>query len=165
VTGVRRPLVTPLDVVDVFVYVVVLGLTVQLLPQVLSESFALTLLTAILLKVVLEVVLAVKKRVVARIRTAGSTAARIAAIATLLLILPGSKLLVLWAVDVVFGDAVSLGGFFAVTGLIVVLMLARGGVRRVLAPDDPERAGVAPVRPRRPVEWILGTRATFNTVL
>jgi len=126
-----------LDVVDVFVYVVVLGLTVQLLPGVLSESFALTLLTALLLKVILELVLAAKSRVIARIRSAGSTAARVVAVATLLLILPGSKLFVLWAVDVAFGDAVRLGGFFSVTGLIVVLMLARGGVRRILAPEPP----------------------------
>jgi hypothetical protein len=38
----------------------------------------------------------------------------------------------------VFGDAVQLGGFFAVTGLIVVLMLARAGTRRLLARSDPE---------------------------
>ena len=43
-------------VVDVFVYVVVLNLFVEYLPQVLSETFTLSLLTAVLLKVVLEVV-------------------------------------------------------------------------------------------------------------
>jgi len=53
---------TPVDpriaaaVVDVFVYVVVLNLFVEYLPQVLSETFTLSLLTAVLLKVVLEVV-------------------------------------------------------------------------------------------------------------
>ena len=31
-----------------------------------------------------------------------------------------------------FGDSVSLGGYFSVTGLIIVLMLARAGVRRLL---------------------------------
>ncbi|WP_425841839.1 hypothetical protein [Microbacterium sp. PA5] len=131
----RRP--TALDLVDVFVYVVILGLTVQFLPGVLSESFVLTLLTAVLLKAVLEVVLALKTRVIRSLRSADAPLRRVAAIATLVLILPGSKLLVLWLVDVVFGDAVRLGGFFAVTGLIVVLMLARAGVRRVLAPRTP----------------------------
>ena len=126
---------TALDVVDVFVYVIILGLTVQFLPGVLSESFLLTLLTAVLLKAVLEVVLRLKKAVVGRIRSAAEAPwRRAAAIATLVLILPGSKLVVLWLVDLVFGDAVSLGGFFAVTGLIVVLTLARAGVRAVLTP-------------------------------
>jgi len=39
-------------IVDVFVYVVVLNLFVEYLPQVLSETFTLTLLTAVLLKVI-----------------------------------------------------------------------------------------------------------------
>ena len=47
-------------VVDVFVYVVVLNLFVEYLPQVISKTFTLSLLTAILLKGVLEVVDAAK---------------------------------------------------------------------------------------------------------
>lgn len=35
--------------------------------------------------------------------------------------------------DLIFGDSVTLGGFFSVTGLIIVLMLARAGVRGLLA--------------------------------
>jgi hypothetical protein len=35
-------------------------------------------------------------------------------------------------VALLFGSSVSLGGFFSVTGLIIVLMLARAGVRRLL---------------------------------
>jgi len=46
----------------------------------------------------------------------------------------GSKLVVLELVDLVFGDAVSLGGFLAVTGLVVALLACRTGVRRLL--DD-----------------------------
>ena len=60
----------PIDLVDVFVYLVVLGVFSELFPRVISETFLLALLTAILLKVVLELVLVVKKRVVARIRAA-----------------------------------------------------------------------------------------------
>ena len=37
-------------IVDVFVYVVVLNLFVEYLPQVISETFTLSLLTAVLLK-------------------------------------------------------------------------------------------------------------------
>lgn len=50
----------------------------------------------------------------------------------LAVLLPGSKFVVLELVDLVFGDAVSLGGFFLVTALILVLLLARLAVRRWL---------------------------------
>ena len=121
------------DLVDVFVYLVVLGAFTQLFPAVIAESFLLALLTAILLKVVLEIVLRVKKKTVGRIRDAASPAARVANVVVLLLVLPGSKFAVLALVDLAFGEAVYLGGFFQVTALIVVLMLARGGVRRLVS--------------------------------
>lgn len=49
--------IRPIDLVDVLVYLVVLGVFIQLFPAVISESFLLALLTAILLKVFLEIVL------------------------------------------------------------------------------------------------------------
>ena len=52
----RRPLLNPADVVDVFVYVVVLNLAAEYMPLVITETFTLSLLTALLLKVVLELV-------------------------------------------------------------------------------------------------------------
>ncbi|AZC12426.1 hypothetical protein [Microbacterium sp. ABRD28] len=130
----------PIDLVDVFVYLVVLGVFIQLFPEVISETFLLALLTAILLKVVLEVVLWLKKRVVARIRASSTALTRSVNVVALVLILPGSKFAVLLLVDLVFGDEVRLGGFFAVTALIIVLTLARAGVRRLLTPTpgDPE---------------------------
>lgn len=127
--GVR---VLPVHVVDVFVYVTVLNLAVEYVPSVISETFTLSLLTAVLLKLALEVVVRVKKRVVGRVRAAGSTIGRVVAVGMLTLVLPGSKLLVLWLVDLVFGDAVRLGGFIPVTVLIAVLLLSRLAVRRLL---------------------------------
>lgn len=132
-----------LHVVDVFVYVTVLNLAVEYLPAVISETFTLSLLTAVLLKAVLEVVVRMKSGVVGRVRSAGSVPRRIVAVALLALVLPGSKLLVLWSVDVVFGDAVSLGGFVPVTGLIVALLLARLGVRRFLGSPGPSSGRTA----------------------
>lgn len=123
--------IQPIDLVDILVYLVVLGAFTQLFPEVISESFLLALLTAVLLKAVLEVVMWVKAKVIGKIRTAKSAGARAISVLTLLLVLPGSKFLVLELVALLFGDAVSLGGFFQVTALIIVLMLARGGVRRI----------------------------------
>lgn len=132
----RRPRdlrIRAIDLVDVFVYLVVLGVFIQLFPSVISETFLLALLTAIVLKVVLELVLWVKKGLVARIRGAQTLPRRVLNIGFLVLALPGSKFAVLWLVDLALGDAVRLGGFGEVTALIVVLMLARGGMRRLLA--------------------------------
>jgi hypothetical protein len=50
----------------------------------------------------------------------------------------GSKFLVLKAVDLVFGSSVSLGGFVSVTLLIITLLLARAGVRRLLDVEQAE---------------------------
>ncbi|TFC30771.1 hypothetical protein E3O55_07240 [Cryobacterium sp. MDB1-18-2] len=139
--------IRPIDLVDVLVYLVVLGMFIELFPDVISESFLLALLTAILLKVVLELVLLVKKNIVARIRSAETRWVRIVNVITLVLLLPGSKLLVLELVALAFGDAVRLGGFFQVTVLIIVLMLARGGIRRAFrVADETAGSGIDPVQ-------------------
>lgn len=119
-------------VVDVFVYVVVLNLFVEYLPRVLSETFTLSLLTAVLLKGVLEIVVAAKNRVKARFRRASTPLGKALAAVMLWVVLFGSKFLVLEAVDLVFGDRVSLGGFLSVTLLILALLLSRAAVRRLL---------------------------------
>jgi hypothetical protein len=61
ITRVRRWVRTrPADVIDLFVYVVVLNLAIEYAPAVISESFTLSLLTAALLKLALEVVILLK---------------------------------------------------------------------------------------------------------
>lgn len=124
--------IRPIVVVDVFVNLVVLGSFIQFFPDVISESFLLALLTAILLEVVLGIVLRLKTQILGRIRAARTRMSRIMNTLMLLLVLPGSKFLVLELVALAFGDAVRLGGFFQVTALIVVLTLAHGASRRLL---------------------------------
>lgn len=131
----------PADVIDVFVYVVVLNLAIEFVPEVLSESFTLSLLTAVLLKLALEIVLVLKGRVLARLRVATTRRAKTVAALTLWVVAAGSKLVVLGLVDVVFGDRVSLGGFVSVTLLVVALLAARAAVRRLL---DQEPAAATP---------------------
>jgi hypothetical protein len=128
----------PADVIDVFVYVVVLNLAIEYAPSVISESFTLSLLTAALLKVALEVVIDLKGRIVVRLRAADTRRAKLGAGVTLWVVAAGSKLVVLELVDLVFGDAVSLGGFIPVTLLIAALLASRAAVRRVLY--DPAEA-------------------------
>lgn len=143
----RRVRLRAIDLADVLVYLVVLGAFIQLLPSVISESFLLALLTAILLKCVLEVVLLAKQWAISRIAASATVIARVVNVGVLVLILPGSKLLVLELVALVFGDAVQLGGFFEVTGLIIVLMLARRGMRRLIAtPGKPDALSAGSTR-------------------
>ena len=137
----RRGFLTPADVVDVFVYVVVLNLAAEYFPLVITETFTLSLLTAVLLKVVLEVVVVVKNRVKGRFKAATTVAGKVFAGLLLWAVLVGSKFVVLELVALVFAGQVKLGGFFAVTGLILVLLLARAGVRRLLAQPATSAAG------------------------
>lgn len=132
--GVRARL-DPVHVVDVFVYVVVLNLAVEYVPAVISETFTMSLLTALLLKLVLEAVIAGKDRLKKRFRAARTPIGKVIAAVTLWLLMVGSKFVVLELIAFVFGSSVSLGGFWSVTGLIVVLLLARAGVRRLLSPS------------------------------
>jgi hypothetical protein len=112
--------------------VVVLNLAIEYTPSVISESFTLSLLTAALLKIALEVVLLLKGQIIARLHAADTRRAKIAAAVSLWVVAAGSKLVVLELVDLVFGDAVSLGGFVPVTLLVVALLASRGAVRRLL---------------------------------
>jgi hypothetical protein len=130
----RWILVRPADIIDLFVYVVVLNLAIEYVPSVISESFALSLLTAALLKIALELVILLKSRILTRLRAATTRHAKLAAAVSLWAVAAGSKLVVLKLVDLVFGDAVSLGGFISVTLLVVVLLGSRAAVRRLL--DD-----------------------------
>jgi hypothetical protein len=131
-----RRLITPVDLVDVFVYVVVLNLAIEYVPSVISETFTISLLTAVLLKVVLELVVWVKGRVLGRIHGASTRTGKVVGIVSLWLVAVGSKFLVLELVDVVFRGSVELGGFIQVTLLILTLLACRGLVRRFLSPGS-----------------------------
>jgi hypothetical protein len=125
------------DVVDLFVYVVVLNLAVEYVPSVITEGFTLSLVTAALLKLALELVLAAKTQIVTRLGAAGTRRAKLAAGVCLWMVSVGSKVVVLGLVDLLFGDAVSLGGFLPVTLLIVCLLASRFAVRKLL--ESPAR--------------------------
>jgi hypothetical protein len=122
----------PADIVDVFVYVVVLNLAVQFIPSVISETFTLSLLTAVVLKVTLELVLLLKGAVMTRLRGATTQAGKVVFALLLWAVAAGSKLVVLWLIDVVFGSKVSLGSFIPVTLVVVTLLVSRAAVRRLL---------------------------------
>ncbi|AWB96759.1 hypothetical protein DCE93_02810 [Agromyces badenianii] len=120
------------DIVDVFVYLVVLGLFTQFLPNVITESFIVSLATAVLFKLALEVIAMLKTRILDQVRASRTVAGKMLNGALLIVLGAGSKFVILWLTDLVFGDAVQLGGFFSVTLLIVVLMVSRLGIRLLI---------------------------------
>ena len=122
----------PADIIDIFVYVVVLNLAIEYVPSVISEGFTLSLLTAALLKIALELVILLKGHTLTRLRAATTRPAKLVAAVSLWAVAAGSKLVVLELVDLVFGDAVSLGGFLPVTLLVAVLLASRSAVRHLL---------------------------------
>ena len=124
-----------LHVGDIVVYVVVLNHAAWLVPSVIAESFVVSLLTAVLLKAVLEVVLVAKGRVMRRVRAATTWRGRLLSGLALWAVAVGSKFVVLELEDLLLGDAVTLGGFFSVTALIVTMLLARAAVRRAVEPS------------------------------
>ncbi|TQJ31069.1 hypothetical protein [Microbacterium sp. SLBN-146] len=124
----------PIHLVDVLVYLVVLGLFTQFFPSVISESFSVSLITAILLKLALELVVRAKSAVITRFRAAASPVGKVLLALALVATGAGSKFLVLWLTDLLLGDAVHLGGFFLVTVLVITLVLSRTGVRLLLQP-------------------------------
>ena len=128
----RAAWLDPLHVVDLFVYVVVLNLAIEFFPAVIAESFTMSLVTAAVLKAVLELVLAVKNWVKTRIKAAEAVLGKIGFGLVLWLVMIGSKFVVLELIALLFGGSVKLGGFFAVTGLVLALLLARAGVRKLL---------------------------------
>ena len=124
-------------IVDVFVYVVVLNLFIEYFPQVLSESFTLSLLAAVLLKGILELVLLAEKLLKARFGQSSSRVGKVVGVLLFWAVLVSSKFVVLESVAVIFGGRVRLGGFFHVVVLILALLLARAGVRRLLQTSKP----------------------------
>jgi hypothetical protein len=80
-------------------------------PLAISEGFTLSLLTAVLLRIALQVVIASKNEVIKRLRAATSPHVKVAAVLLLWVVAAGSKLVGLELAGLIFGAAVSRGGF------------------------------------------------------
>jgi hypothetical protein len=83
-------------------------------------------------------VLLIKGRIVAVLRAANAWPTKVAIAIVLWVVAVGSKFVVLTLVDVLFGDAVSLGGFIPVSLLILALLISRSSVRSLLDDAPPE---------------------------
>lgn len=110
---------------DVLIYTVVLNLFVEYVDNVVIDSFTISLFTAILLKILLDIVMRTEHRVKSFWAGREGALASILGKVSLVVVLFLGKLLILWAVDVVFGDHVELGHFIEVVALVLTLMITR----------------------------------------
>ncbi len=112
-------------VMDVLVYIVVLGLFVEYAPSVITESFIITIFTAVVLKLLIEAIARLEQRVGDWFKRREGSGWRILRVVTMFFILFFSKFAVLEIIDIIFGDRVALGGFIGVVVLVLTLILAR----------------------------------------
>ena len=133
----ERPRATPRQerflrgVLGVLVDVTVLALFVEHWDRIEIDSYTIALLTAILLQGMLKGTLAIEHRIghfFGDRSGAGALAARVFVTWSLLF---GSKVVILGIVDLLFGDAVELGGLIPFIVLVVVMLAAEALIKRL----------------------------------
>ena len=112
-------------VMDVLVYIVVLGLFVEYVPSVITESFIISIFTAVVLKLLIDAIARLEHHVSDWFKRREGLAWRILGPVTMFSILFFSKFAVLEIIDIIFGDRVALGGFIGVFALVLCMILAR----------------------------------------
>ena len=111
--------------VDVLIYTVVLNLFAQYSEAIFFESFTISILTALLLKLLLVLIEWLEERVQHYFEQKEGAAWKIIGYAVIFGILIVGKLLILEAVNFVFGDRVELGHFVQVIVLILAMIVTR----------------------------------------
>ena len=84
------------------------------------ESFTISILVAALLQVLLRLTLMIEHRIAAHFKQQSGTAAKVKRIFAAWLVLFVSKFVIVWIIDIVFGDAVE---FFSIIGFIIVVIV------------------------------------------
>jgi len=111
----------------VLVDLTVLNLFNQYWDLVVVDTFTISLLTAVLLQVLLQVTIAIEHRIAAHFKAQSGTRARVLRVLSSWGILFGSKLLILEAIDLAFGDSVDFGGpFHGLVAFILVVIAILG---------------------------------------
>lgn len=107
----------------VLVDLVVLNLYVEFWDKVVIDSFLLSLLTAGVLQLLLKIVMKIEHRIATYFNAKEGTGAKVMRWLSAWAVVFGSKFVMLWIVDIVFGEHVELGGiisFYAVIFSIII---------------------------------------------
>ena len=111
--------------VDLLVYTVVLNLFDEYVKGVVIDSFTISIFTALLLKVMLVMIEGLEHRIIRYFKAKENPWATAIGAVLVFVILFGGKLLILEAVDRMFGNHVELGHFVEIVALILTMMIAR----------------------------------------
>ncbi len=113
----------------------VLGLFNEYWDKVHIEGFTIALMTAVLMQVLLQATFKVEHRVRGWFKSKSGTGARVAYYFTVWLILFGSKLVILGAIEWLFGDQVRFIGWFhgliPFISVIITMLVVEGLVARI----------------------------------
>ena len=116
---------------DVLVYIVVLNLFVEFVDEIVIDSFWISILTAVLLKLMLDSLIGLEHRTTAYFKAREGWLYAVLGALSIFSILFFGKLLILEAVNFVFGDHVELGHFVEIFALIIAMMGTRAAVQAI----------------------------------
>lgn len=108
----------------ILVDLVVLSLFAEFTSYIFIESFSIALMVAILLQLLLKVTIAGEHKLANYFKSKPGTAPKVYRAITTYIILVGSKIIMLEAVNIVFGDAINFSGPF--DGIVAFFVLIFG---------------------------------------
>jgi hypothetical protein len=115
----------------VLVDLVVLNLFVEFWHKIVIDSFLLSLLTACLLQLLLKKTMMIEKRIAAYFNAKEGTGAKVMRWFFAWVVVFGSKFVILWIVDIVFGEHVELGGIIPFYVVIFSIIIAEFVITRI----------------------------------
>lgn len=107
---------------DVLLYIVILNLASELVPNITIERFSISLFVAIVLKLILDAIQYLEHA--AKHLFCDQMGRKVLGALSMWLIVFSSKFLILWVDDVIFGSKVELGYFWEILILSAVLLLS-----------------------------------------
>jgi hypothetical protein len=116
---------------DILLYIVVLNLYVEYSAAKVIDSFTISVLTAVLLKILLAIIMVGKSAVWRWAKSKESRVHTFVGILGVWAIAFSSKFVILEAVNLVFSDYVTFGGFGEVMLLVACMIVARELVERI----------------------------------
>ena len=115
----------------VLVDLVVLNLYVEFWDKVVIDSFLLSLLTAGVLQLLLKIVMKIEHRIATYFNAKEGTGAKVMRWLSAWAVVFGSKFVMLWIVDIVFGEHVELGGIISFYAVIFSIIFAELAITRI----------------------------------
>lgn len=110
--------------VGTLIYTVVLGFFNDYTSVVYAKSFSTIFLAAIILEILTYLTLLLKKRIVSWLKDKQGAGYKTLMFFSVWLVLFLSKFVFIWAIDVTFGDAMNINGFFGVLWVALSVTVA-----------------------------------------